>query len=426
MRLCFYNPHAIGNTMGETVISKLAQIIGTDKKNLKKHNRKHEYLLSFLKENKYNTAIVADGFGTSLGATLSRIKFFRKSYLAYKIVSLVEIYIWCLLNGMNPFGQKIIFSRKKLNEKNDILFSFLSFNEMFLNGRFIEKSIIKIFKGKKILHATHYYGSTEKIAENAKKAGVRHMVAEADLKKSQYFNNFFEFIEDVYLLPNVLREKYKKTKDFKKRKNVCLALGTLVINDLDEEMNRAHCDFFKTDTLHPMRKEIFENRDNLLGIIDCNINFHNKKRLEITNQSRFYKRYNIFRIFYDLFFLSEGKEYHSMDIVDKYNQYKIFVAPEENIGLPSINFSEGMACGCAYIGLEHPMYADLGMINGENYIAYNGTLEDLKDKIAYYQRNQEELSEIAENGYVFAINRFSQSLVMDDFWTYLKKLTNKK
>ena len=90
----------------------------------------------------------------------------------------------------------------------------------------------------------------------------------------------------------------------------------------------------------------------------------------------------------ELFFLSEGKDYHRMDIVKKYNEYKMFIAPEESIGLSSVNVVEGMACGCAYIGLDHPMYTDLGMVDKQNYIGYDGTLDDLKSKIRYYQKNK--------------------------------------
>ena len=49
-----------------------------------------------------------------------------------------------------------------------------------------------------------------------------------------------------------------------------------------------------------------------------------------------------------------------------------------------LGFVEGMACGSAYIGLDDPMYKDIGLIPGKHYITYDGTLEDLKSKIAYY------------------------------------------
>lgn len=423
MRLCFYNPHTITNAIGSTVLSKLAQIFGTNKNNLRKHNLKYKFLLNILKDNRYDTAIVVDGIGTSFSTVLSNIPFLKNNYSIYKLISFGEIYLWCLLNDLNPLKQQIIFDKKKLDEKSDVLFSFAFCTEMFLNDRMTEKSILKSFSGKKLLHASHFYKFTKRVSENVEKTGTKYMVAEADLKKSPYFNKFFGFIHQVYILPHVLRERYIKTKNFEERKNICLALGTLVIEDVSDESNKDHFGFFKINTLHPMRKVIFENKDNLTDLIDCCINFHNRERIAITNKSNLYKKNNIFKILYDLFFLSEGKEYHSLNIVEKYNEYKMFIAPEENIGLSSVNFIEGMACGCAYIGTDHAMYTDLGMVDKQHYIAYNGTLDDLKNKIQYYQRHPQELEEIAKNGYEFAKKRFFEERVVKDFLEYLEKLT---
>jgi len=196
-----------------------------------------------------------------------------------------------------------------------------------------------------------------------------------------------------------------------------------VLEDVSEESNKDHFEFFRTNTLHPMRKAIFENKEDLKDVIDCNISFHNKDRIAISTKSKFYKKSNFFRILYDLFFLSEGKQYHSINIVEKYNEYRMFIAPEENIGFSSVNFVEGMACGCAYIGIDHAMYTDLGMVSGQHYIAYDGTLEDLRSKIQYYQNHPQELGKIAQNGYEFARKRFSEEIVVNDFWEYLEKLT---
>lgn len=422
MRLCFYNPHAVYNSIGETCLSRLARIFGTDKNNLRRHNMKYSFLLSFLQQNKYDTAIIVDGTGASLGLVLQEIPFLKDNYIVNTIVSYVEVYVWCLLNNLNPFKQTIILDKNKLDDKIDILFSFAFCSYSFSSEKLIEKSIIKSFIGKKILHASHFYKFTKTVAENIKKTGTKYMVAESDLKKSPYFNKFFSFIKQVYILPHVLRERYVNTSKFESRKNKCLALGTLVIESESDSSNKDYIEFFKTNTLHPMRKTLFENKEKLTDVIDCLINFHNEKRLEVTNKLGAYSKYGIFRMVYDLFFLSEGKEYHKMDIVKKYNEYKMFIAPEENIGFSSVNSIEGMACGCAYIGIDHPMYSDLGMIDKKHYIAYDGSVEDLQKKIKYYQTHQKELAQIAANGCEFAKKRFTENKVKDDFWNYLKTL----
>lgn len=423
MRLCFYNPHAVYSSIGETCLSSLAQIFGTDKGTLKKHNMKYGYILNLLKQDKYNCSIIVDGTGASLGVVLQEIPFLKNNYTFNFVISFVEVYIWCILNNLNPFRQTIIWNDNKLDVKNDILFSFAFCSYSFRNKKLIEKSIFKSFKGKKVLHASHFYKSTGEVAQNIKQAGTEYMVAESDLKKSPYFNKFFGFIKQVQIMPHVLRGRYVKKSKFESRINKCLALGTLVIESESDASNKDYINFFKTNTLHPMRRILFENKDKFSDIIDCLINFHNEKRLVITSKVKAYGQYNIFKMAYDLFFLSEGKEYHKINIVQKYNKYKMFIAPEESIGFSSINSVEGMACGCAYIGVNHPMYRDLGMTDRKHYIAYDGTLENLQEKIKYYQSHQKELAIIARNGCTFAKRKFAENKVTNDFWKYLITLT---
>lgn len=424
MRLCFYNPHATSNATGDTALARMAQILGRSKKKMRKHNCKYGYLLDILKNKKTETAIVVDGADTSFSAVLDQWEWIKGNYFIHKLISVVEIYVWCLLNGINPFNQTIIFNKKKLDKKTDILFGFAYCSNMFFNEKLIDKSLISAFEGKKILHASHFYKSTKKVAENVKRTGTQYMVAEADLKKSPYFNRFFGYIEEVGILPQALRSKYQKNTSFKERKTSCLALGTLILEDQRDNTNENFIHFFKTNCLHPMRRSIFENREALEEVIDCNINFQNKQRIDVANKSKLYQKSRLYRILYDLFGMAEGSDYHKMDIVKKYNEYKMFISPEESIGLPSVNVVEGMACGCAFVGIDHPMYTDIGMVNKKNYIAYDGTLEDLKRKIQYYQKNPEELEEIAKNGHEFAKQRFSEERVVSDFIKYLTNLTD--
>lgn len=408
--------------MGETVISRLAQVFGTDKSKLKKHNRRHEFLLEYLKNKKFQTAIVVDGLGTSLDAIIGKNRFLNQ-YFIRQFISRVEIYFWCFINGVSIRKTKIIYQLKDLNYKNDIFFCFGYCSSMFLNTNQLGNSLIKRFKGKKIVHLTHYYSNTKVISENINKAGIQYVVAEANLKNSPYFKKFFYFIKEIIILPHVLRKKYKKTKAFSKRVNKALALGTLVINKFGDLPDKDYTNFFKIDTLHPMRKSIYQSQSKLTKYIDSLISFHNKERLEIKEKLPWYQKYWVLRILYDLLFLSESKTYHDLNIVKKYNEYKMFISPEENIGLSSVNFIEGMACGCAYIGLDHSMYTDLDMRDKREFIAYNGTIKDLIKKIHYYQNHQRVLQRIAKRGYNFVRKNFNQKLVMSEFWENLSSLS---
>jgi len=81
-----------------------------------------------------------------------------------------------------------------------------------------------------------------------------------------------------------------------------------------------------------------------------------------------------------------------------------------------------MACGCAYLGIKSHIYDDLGLIDGENYISYDGTLEDLIKKVNFYKKRPEELERIAKNGYEYVINEFSKKRVINNFLNRIKEL----
>lgn len=111
-------------------------------------------------------------------------------------------------------------------------------------------------------------------------------------------------------------------------------------------------------------------------------------------------------------------------MVEKFNEYKMHIVGEEILGIPGIGYVEGMACGSAYIGLDSPMYRDLGLLPGVHYIAYDGTKEGLRETVEYWQRpeNQEELEQIAKRGCEFVRNNFNGNKVAEKLLTDLRAL----
>ena len=70
----------------------------------------------------------------------------------------------------------------------------------------------------------------------------------------------------------------------------------------------------------------------------------------------------------------------------------MFICPEDVNGSYGVGTIEGMACGCAMIGWDYGAFEDMGMTAGVHYISYDGTMENLIEKIRYYQKpeNQNE------------------------------------
>ena len=111
-------------------------------------------------------------------------------------------------------------------------------------------------------------------------------------------------------------------------------------------------------------------------------------------------------------------------MVERFNNFKMFICGEETTGSPAIGFVEGMACGSAFIGNSKiGCYEDYGMVEGIHYIGYDGSLEDLIRKIEYYQQeeHQEELEKIANAGYCFALENFNKDVVASRILDSLRK-----
>jgi len=406
MRICFYNPQVVSE-FGVTLFSLVFE-----ESAIRRLTGRFNFLLEILRDKRYEAAIVVDGTATSI--PISNLLAFLNNRYFLRFFSFFEIYFWCLVNGINPFKIKILFSLKKLDSKNDILFGFAFIGGTFFDDAMTERSFFKNFEGKKVLHASHYFEQTKKIAGNVKKTNTKLMIAEANLKNSDYFNKYFGFIDSVGILPFRLRNRYVSKRDFLDRKNKCVALGTFWLFQEGDAHSADHFAHFKVNTLHPMRKVIVDNRKKISHVLDSFIGI-----LQAVPKRS--KAYRILKLLASIF-KPIRRDYYRFDIVDTYNSYRMFVAPEENIGLPSVNSVEGMACGCAYLGLDSPMYADFGFKRGVHYIAYNGTLEDLVKKIEYYQARPDELEKIAAAGRQFVVEQFQEKQVIDNFLKTMETL----
>ena len=166
-----------------------------------------------------------------------------------------------------------------------------------------------------------------------------------------------------------------------------------------------------------MRQAIYQNQDRLKDLIDSFIT-NLDKTIDLKQISpedswgiRIAKCYLPYVLLENIV-PNHKNTYFSFDIVAKYNEYRMFVSPEEIIGLPSINAMEGMACGSAFVGIDDPMYADIGLVPNVHYIAYkNDDMEDMVERIRYYQRQPEECERIANAGRQFVISNFTPEAV---------------
>ena len=217
------------------------------------------------------------------------------------------------------------------------------------------------------------------------------------------FDEYFGWFNRQYhVIPFVFAERFKVIKPFAERQNKAVSVGTITYPDYLVKYYGHNC-------LQPARKQIYDHANELVPWVDCfNSDYlEDDKKVTVKRSDNAFKK-TIKRL-HDKFFTGHQKKYYSFDMVEKFNDYKMCVVGEEITGLPGIGFVEGMACGCAYIGQTVGYYEDYGMKQGVHYIGYDGTLDDLKVKISYYQQpeHQQELETIAKAGCEFVRSHFN-------------------
>lgn len=229
------------------------------------------------------------------------------------------------------------------------------------------------------------------------------------LKFNPHFHkDFMRFAATRFVvLPFAFQDRFKPIRSFKKRENRAVSMGT--IGFFPDKIKQ----LYKSSVLQPMRKEIKDNATILEPYIACfNSSYEDGcTPLSIESNDRLFTA--IKKRIYNLKKTGRQESYFSFDMIEKFNEFKMCIVGEDITGVPGIGFVEGMACGCAYIGLNNGLYEQYGLKEGVHYIGYDGTLSDLTEKIKYWQRpeNQNKLEEIARTGCTYVREHFNKKAV---------------
>ena len=375
MRIVFVNLH--GN---EFLVKTLNKIIFKQSVAIK-----HKYLLDYLLSRddvEVCSYINKRGLSLSYSTRNPLLQSFR--FLEHRIVM--------RKNGIP--GKKVkVLKRESDIRRDDIVIVYEFFRTQFDFSRRPDAFIA--------LSQLHFLVDKAKLME---KLDPDLIYNESDMQKHFIaFNDYFGWFKKQYLvIPFVYGERFKVIKPFAERQNKAVSVGTITY----PYYIRKHYD---TTCLQPARKQVYDHAEELKPWVDCfNSDYMSGVNpLNVDNSVGKIKK--LANRLHDKFFTGHQKKYYSFDMVEKFNDYKMCVVGEEITGLPGIGFVEGMASGCAYIGQTVGYYEDYGMKDGVHYIGYDGTLEDLKAKISYYQQpeHQQELEAIAKAGCEFVRLHFN-------------------
>lgn len=260
----------------------------------------------------------------------------------------------------------------------------------------------------KALSMLHFHGRKE---ENEKigQAGINCFFNEVDLSKtSEIFRKYYRFEKPWIIHPFVFAERFQNIKPFAERQNRAFSTGTITYKTHEEFLS-----VYGESCNQPARKFVKDNPEFFKDTIDC----YSSDYLEDNPGKKIHPSDNplvkLYKKFYNRTHVGKQKKYFSFNMVEKFNDYKMCIIGEEILGVPGIGFVEGMACGAAYIGIDSPMYRDMGLIPGVHYIVYDGTKEDLRRVVEYYQQSehQQELEQIARTGCDYVRTNFNGEAV---------------
>lgn len=317
---------------------------------------------------------------------------------------------------VNKIPREKITVIKKLEDirPNDIV---ILYNICSENYRGMEN--VNAFKALSMLH---FHGRQ---TENSliEIANIQCYFNEVDLSKSStLFRKYYHVNRPWIVIPFVFAERFKNSKPFKERQNKCFSTGTITYKEHEEFLSvyGDPCD-------QPARKFVKDNPEFFKDTVDC----YSSDYLEDNAGKQYipgeFPLVRLYKKIYNRTHVGKQKKYFSFNMVEKFNDYKMHLLGEEILGVPGIGYVEGMACGSAYIGLDSPMYRDLGLIPGVHYISYDGTKEGLRKTVEFWQRpeNQDDLERIADAGCQFVRKNFCGEKVAEQLMKSLIQQKNK-
>jgi glycosyltransferase involved in cell wall biosynthesis len=305
------------------------------------------------------------------------------------------------VNGIDL--SKITILRKASEIRRDdivILYNICSDNYRGMSG-------VNAFKALSMLH---FHGRASE-SDIINEANVSCLFGEVNLKDNcELYRRYYRVDKPWIVHPFVYAERFQNKKPFSERKNMAFATGTITYKTHDEFIKT-----YGTTCDQPSRKQIKDNPDYFKDTIYCTSSDYLEDNPGKMVKSTDNPVVKIYKKIYNRLYTGKQKKYYSFDMVEAFNSYKMCIVGEEILGIPGIGFVEGMACGCAYIGIDSQAYRDWGLIPNVHYITYDGSKEDLRRVIEYYQadEHQAELEQIAKTGCEYVRTHFNGDAVAE-------------
>lgn len=369
-QVAFLNPHC-------SHIGKIVSHIFNGKPNYKRYRH-----FAFSKYRNFEAVMIFNGQNSSF-----RRHWIRK-ILSFRIFIWTEPLIWIFINLINPLKTPVIFSNQiPKNLQKLVIFGtdVITYSEDYIKK-------IEEFNGEIFIHMTHYYINPSKLSAILMRLRKPVLVSDGLIENNAFFRYHFGSQFKHVQIPFLSNPRFESHEvEFHERKNMCLVVGSV-----PRILNRDFVNFFgQMNYLHPMRRILYMNQEKYPNEFVCHGRYNHSTKICKQNSCECEFTYD------------------SFNIVNEYKNYSMFISPEESIGLPSVNFIDGMNSGSVYFGSNIELYESFGMKPGIHYVAYEHLdLSDLVCKVRYYQKNPYLLANIAESGRSLVAETFSEKDVV--------------
>lgn len=303
--------------------------------------------------------------------------------LSFREESLARIYSRYNWKELGLDSIKIIFSAKRLNEECDILLSFDSGLNDFTPA-------VKNFTGIKIFHIMDYFwGEPFSIkVDRLREYKIDYLFSYGSPDRyCDYFKkNAPDYIGRVIPLPFGYGERFKQTRPFAQRLHKCVAMGSvrpLRFANESKEKYLEQANFYKDEAwFHKFRRMLVEHKESLQTVMDS--------------------------------MLPEFPHYrdYDYDMVEKCNEYQLFISDESLFYFPSAKSFEGPACGTVMVCSDNQCFRDFGFIDQKNCITHREfDITDCKKVITDALLDQDRLEKISIEGREFVETHYSHTAI---------------
>lgn len=308
-----------------------------------------------------------------------------------------HLIIWIIKNKINIFNYKWIFSTKTLNKKANILISFSWRPDL---NEFCPP---KEFNWIKFTHIMDYFCKSKEAFDKLKYNNVKYLLWYTN---HGIYDGFFKFIYKDYInkciwVPFSYSSRFINKEKFNIRKNKCIALWS--VNILREPLA-------KNWELNDVQA-FFEKRWEKY--------FHKFRNLLVVNEKLLENEI-------DSLLIDKWKNWN-YNIVEKYNEYKMFTTCESIMNFPSVKTYEWMACWSVFVASDNPCYDEIWLIDWVNCIKYKQyDINDFKNKINFYQNNPELLEKISINWYKHITENYNPEKIANELHNNIIKIYEKE